>query len=86
MPSRMAWVQRPSGLMKVGEVQVLFSGSYLGWCRECFLGANINDQSKLLLDRSMFCKAYKNQILLHKIDKKFLVTTHSSLVTHFKRC
>ncbi len=24
MPSRMAWVQRPSGLMKVREVQVLF--------------------------------------------------------------
>ncbi len=37
----MGWVQRPSGLIKVGESASTFRGGYLGLARECFMGANI---------------------------------------------
>jgi hypothetical protein len=50
MPSWMAWVQRPSGLIKVEGSASAFRGSYLGLGRECFIEANINKQPKLLSD------------------------------------
>ncbi len=46
MTSRVALVQRPSGPFKVEESQALFRGSYLGWGRECFSEANIDNRSK----------------------------------------
>ena len=41
MPSWMAWMQRPSGLIKVEGCESAFRGSYLGEGRECFTEANI---------------------------------------------
>jgi hypothetical protein len=39
-------VHRPSGLVKVEGSASTFSGSYLGLGRECFIEANIGNQSK----------------------------------------
>ncbi len=43
MPSRMAWVQIPNGQIKVEGSASPFRGSYLGFCRDCFSEANINN-------------------------------------------
>jgi hypothetical protein len=42
----MAWVQRPSGLIRMEGSASAFGGSYLRLGREYFMEANINNQSK----------------------------------------
>ncbi len=46
----MAWVQRPGGFIRMEGSASAFRGSYLGLGRECFMEANIDNQSKSLLD------------------------------------
>jgi hypothetical protein len=51
MPSWVAWVQRPSGLIKIGgeaQVQALLMRGYLDQGRECFMELNIDNLSKSL--------------------------------------
>ncbi len=45
MPSRKAWVQRPSSLIKGGGSTSTFKRDFLDLGRECFMEANINNQS-----------------------------------------
>ncbi len=47
----MAWAQIPCGLIKVEGSTSTFRGSYHGSGKECFIEANINNQSKLFLDK-----------------------------------
>jgi hypothetical protein len=54
MPSWMAWVQRTSGLIKVEVSPSIFRGGDLGLGRECFVGANNDNQSRLLSDNANF--------------------------------
>ncbi len=57
MPSRMAWVQRPSCLIKLEGSARAFRGSYFG-----FIEANIDNQSKSLLDsQEKNCVHIKNK-------------------------
>ncbi len=44
LPSKIAWVQRPSGLIKVEGSARAFKGSYLVKGRECDIEVNINNQ------------------------------------------
>ncbi len=50
MPCWMAWVNRPSCLIKSGGSASAFRGDYLYYGRECFIFTNINNHSKLLFD------------------------------------
>jgi hypothetical protein len=43
-------MRRPSGLIKSGGSAITFYGNYLDWGKECFIGVNINNWSKLLCD------------------------------------
>jgi len=52
MPNWLVWVEKPSGLIKVEGSASAFMGSYLGLCREYFIGENIDNESKLLSDKS----------------------------------
>jgi hypothetical protein len=59
----MAWVQRPSGQIKVEGSARAFRGSYFGYSRECFIEANIDNQSKSLLDsQEKNCVHIKNKV------------------------
>ncbi len=51
MPGWMAWVQRPSGLVKAEGSTSALRGNYLGERWECFIEANINHRSKSLWDQ-----------------------------------
>ncbi len=53
MPSWIVWVQRPSGLIKVEGSRSTFRERYLGLDRECYIGENINNQSKSFTDRTI---------------------------------
>ncbi len=53
MPSWMAWMQRPSGLIKVEGCESAFRGSYLGEGRECFTEVNVDNRSKSLSDSTI---------------------------------
>ncbi len=50
MPSGMASVQRPSGLIKSERSTSALKGSYLGWGREYSIEVNNDNWSKLLSD------------------------------------
>jgi hypothetical protein len=49
MPSWMAWVERPSSLTKVEGSASAFKRGYLDLGRECFMDANIDNQTKSLI-------------------------------------
>ncbi len=49
MSSWMVWVQRQSGLIKVEGCANTFKRVYLDYGRECFMEANIDNQSKSLI-------------------------------------
>jgi hypothetical protein len=50
----MAWMKRPTGLIKSWREHERFRIEYHGSGRECFVGANINNRSKLINDDSIF--------------------------------
>jgi len=53
MPSWRPWSMRPRSLIKRVRKHKRFSGESLDLGRECFVGVNIQIQSKLLLDNTL---------------------------------
>jgi hypothetical protein len=52
MQSLKGWVERPTGIIKKGRKFQHFKREYLDYGRECFIGANIQNISKSLLDNN----------------------------------
>jgi hypothetical protein len=60
MQSWVAWVQRPSSLIKVeGKEQALSRDSTLVWVKNVFIEANINNQYKRLSERNTEQKSHR---------------------------